>query len=101
MNNGRECTGAQPPLALLEDRRPWREVVRHHPPFRPRTHDPAQGVEDVAQGVIALRDVEAHQGEVGDDKSPFGIADIGRVRLAFAFASRIHTPECTAPTPSS
>ena len=91
VDNRGEGTGLEPPLALLIDRLPRREVVRQHPPFRPGTHDPAQGVEDDAQIVVALRGIEAHQGQIGEDEVPFVVADIGGVGLAF----RSHTSQCT------
>ena len=84
MDDGRERPGAQPALGLLVDRLPRGEVVRQHPPFRPCAHDPAQGVEDLAQVVVAPGSVEAHQGQVREDELPLGIGDIGRIGLALS-----------------
>src|SRR5215210_4824577 len=59
-----------PPLRLLVDRLPRRQVVGHVAPGRPGPHDPPQPVEDLAQVVLALRGVLPNEREVGSDKLP-------------------------------
>ncbi len=88
VGDGLQGVRAEPALGLLIDGRPRREVVWHQSPARSGTGHPAQGIEDVAQVMIALRGIEAHQDEIGGDELPFVIADIGGVGLA----SDIHSP---------
>jgi hypothetical protein len=45
--------------------------MRHHAPGRACSHNPTQAVEDLTQGVRALRSVLGHQGEVRGDEHPF------------------------------
>lgn len=82
-----EDAWAEPASHLVIDGRPRREVVGQEPPARPGAGHPAQGVEDVARVMIALRGIEAYQGEIGEGELPFVVADIRRVGLAWG----IHT----------
>ena len=58
------------------------------PPARTGTRHPAQGVEDLAQIIVALRGIKAHQRQIGEDEVPFIVGDIGGVGFAFG----IHPP---------
>lgn len=64
LNNPHPATGGSadgpPPRAPREA-----DHIGQHPPGRSRAHQPAQGVEDFAQIVLALGRVLVHQGQVG------------------------------------
>jgi hypothetical protein len=77
-----EAARVQPAPALLVDRLPRRQIVGQHTPGRSCAYQPAQGVEDFAQIVLALRCVLVHQGEVWRSEAPFFIADIRGIGLA-------------------
>ncbi len=75
---------------------PRGEVVGQQPPSCSRTGHPAQGIEHIAQVVLPLRGVEAHQGERRHHELPFIIAHRrGRVCVFFPC---LHF---TAPLPKS
>ena len=59
-------------------------------------HDPAQGIEDLAQVMAALRGIVGHQGQIGGDKGPFLVSHIGRVRFAGENLS-FHPPSVPSP----
>src|SRR5215217_764636 len=82
VNHRLEDSGVDPALGLLVDGLPRREVVWHHAPRGSGSHYPAQGIEDLAQVVDALRGVFAEQREVGGDERPLFVAHVGRVRLS-------------------
>ena len=82
MDHRLEDSGVDPALGLLVDGLPRREVVWHHAPRGSGSHYPAQGIEDLAQVVDALRGVFAEQREVGGDERPLFVAHVGRVRLS-------------------
>ena len=48
--------------------------IGHHPPRTARPDKPAQSVAEFAQGMLSLRSVLLHQGQVGSAKAPFFIA---------------------------
>src|ERR687889_1503493 len=60
----------EPPLRLLVDRLPRRQVVGHVAPRRAGAYDPPQSVEDLAQIVLALRGVLSNECQVGGNKCP-------------------------------
>jgi hypothetical protein len=76
-----EAAGGQPALRLLVDRRPWRQVIGHPPPWRTGLDDVAQAVEDLAQGVLTLASLLAYQRQVGRNQRPLFIADVRGVAL--------------------
>ena len=88
-----EALRGQPALRLLVDRRPGRQVVRHEPPRGPGFDDVAQAVEHLAQVVVALAGVLAHQGQIGRDERPLFIADVGRVGWCDAHAGNDKQPQ--------
>jgi hypothetical protein len=61
---------------------PGGQVVGQPAPGGASAHDPASRVEDLAQGVAALRRVLAHQRQVGGDEGPFLVADVALIGLA-------------------
>ncbi len=77
-----EDPGRDPAPALLVDGRPGREVARQVAPRRPGMHDPAQGIEHLAQGMPPLGRRFGHQRQVGGHEGPFLIAHVGRIGLA-------------------
>ncbi len=76
-----EDAGTQPPLILLVNRFPRREVAGHHAPGGPGPHHPAQGVEHVAQIVLALGRVLRQQRQVRSHEGPLFVAHVTRVGL--------------------
>ena len=92
----REDASRQPPPCLLVDRLPRWEVGGQQAPRGSSTHDPAQGVEDLAQVMAALGGIFAHQGQIGDHKGPFLITHIGRIRLA-GDRRCVHPPSLPSP----
>jgi hypothetical protein len=63
-----------------------------HAPRSASADNPAQGIEDLAQGIVALRGLLVHQNQVGRDKRPFIIGDIGGVRGAWCSFHRSSIP---------
>lgn len=55
MHHGLEDAGSPPALGLLRHRFPRRQVVRHYPPWRTRSCNPAQAIEDFAPMLGVLR----------------------------------------------
>jgi hypothetical protein len=68
----------------------------HVAPLEPGAGDEAQPVEQLAQGMMALRGILAHQREVGREKGPLRVRDIGWVGGA---GWRIHADDGTPPRP--
>lgn len=95
-NNRQEDVGVDPAPGLLVDGLPRRQVVRHAAPLQARAGDEAQPVEALAQRMVTLRRVLAHERQVGREKGPLLIGDIGWVRGA---GCRIHTSNGTIPAP--
>ena len=91
-----EDAGGQPAPGLLVDGLPRREVGRQQPPGRAGAHDPAQGVEDLAQVVTPLRGVFPHQRQVGGHEGPFVITHVGRIGLA-GLGLGVHPPSLPSP----
>ena len=77
-----EAPGRDPALCLLVDGGPRREVRRQVAPGGAGPHDPAEGVEDLAQVVPALGRVRRHQREVGRHKRPLLVRHVTRIGLA-------------------
>jgi hypothetical protein len=75
----RKHSGFQPALRLLVDRVPQGQVVGHHAPGRTGTHEIAQTIEDLPQGMLALRGVLGHQGQVGGNERPLVITHVTRI----------------------
>lgn len=71
----------QPPHGLRVDHCPRRKVVRPQAPRRPRTDDPLQRVERLAQVVPALGGILGQEAEIGGNERPLLVADVGRARL--------------------
>ncbi len=84
-----EDPGVEPPWGLLVDGRPRREAVWHHAPGRASAYDPAQGVEDLAQLVGALRGVLSNERQVGGEEGPLLVRNVGRVRLPVRHADML------------
>ncbi len=82
MNHLLEDPGGYPPLDLLVDGLPRREVVGHHAPWRAGPHDPPQGVKDLSEVVDALRGVLADQRQVGSDEGPFFVRNVRGIGLS-------------------
>ena len=61
--------------------------MRHHPPRRARSDNPAQAIKDLAQAVLPLRGVFGHEGQIGGHKGPFVVTDITGVGFPFHTAS--------------
>jgi len=78
-----KTSGLEPAPRLLIDRGPGRQIVRQHPPFTPGARQPAQAVEEFAQGVLALRRVCLHQRQVRHAEVPFLIGHIAQIGLSF------------------
>jgi hypothetical protein len=47
----------------------------------PGADDPSEGVEDIAQVVLALAGVLGQEAEVREGELPFGVGDVARVGL--------------------
>ena len=54
MNHRFEYAGGNPPLCLLIDNLPWRQVVWHHSPGNTASHDVPQAIEHFTQIVLSL-----------------------------------------------
>ena len=78
-NDRFEDAGRQPTTRLLVDRLPGWQIVGHIAPLESGAGNEAQSIEELAQGMNALRGILAHEGEVGGQKSPFLIGNIGVV----------------------
>jgi hypothetical protein len=87
MDYGFEHPGFEPTLALLVDRVPRWQIMRHQPPRGPCADDPAQAIEDFSQAMLALGSLFGYEGQIGGDKRPFIITDIAGVGVAFHTAS--------------
>ena len=59
--------------------------MRDEPPGGAGTDHPAQGIEDITQIMPALAGIQGKQRQIGRNKAPFLIADIGRARFALEF----------------
>ena len=93
MDHRLEGPGGYPPLGLLADGLPRREVVvRQHPPRRRGPHDPAQRVEDPARVVGALGGVLADERQVRGDEGPLLVGNVGGVRLSVRHAGMLPLP---------
>jgi hypothetical protein len=88
--------GGDPAPALLVDRLPGWKLPGQVAPGGAGMHDPAQGVEDLAQVVTPLRGIFGHQRQIRRHEGPFLVADIGRVRLAGATLT-FHPPSLPSP----
>jgi hypothetical protein len=55
MDDGRETARRKPALALLVDGVPGWQIVRHIPPGCACGYQPAQGIEELAQRIVALQ----------------------------------------------
>jgi len=91
MGHGLKASGFEPPLSLLVYRAPRRQIVGHHAPGATGPHKPAQAVEELPQGVIPLRGLFVHKGEVRNTKTPLFVADITRITF-----SRCRHPQLNA-----
>lgn len=67
--------------------------MRHHAPLPARSHHPAQAMKYFPQGMLSLRHIFRHQGQVRGHKAPFFIAHIAGVWFS------VHTPQCTKSFP--
>ena len=77
-----EAPGRQLALRLLVDGLPGWKVVGHPPPWRARLHHIAQPVEHLAERMLALPCILAQQRQVGGDKRPFVIGNVGGIARA-------------------
>jgi hypothetical protein len=82
MDQGLKAAGVHPAPRLLVDRGPGRKVGRQQPPGSARAHQPAQGIEDLAQRVAPLQRVFGQQQQVGGDQCLFVVADVGGIGVA-------------------
>ena len=76
VHDGLETPGPQPALGLLIDRRPRRQIVRHHAPRRAGAHQPPHRIEHVPQVVRPLRTIEPAQGQIRRHQAPLLVAHI-------------------------
>jgi len=90
MDKSNEALGFNPAHALLVDGVPGRQVMGDEPLGCACAYHPAQSVEDFAQGMLALGCLFGHQGQIRDDKSPFGIRDVTGVSLAAGMLGSCH-----------
>src|SRR5215210_5522900 len=74
-----------PPLRLLVDSLPRRQVVGHVSPGGAGAYDPPQPVEDLAQIVFALGCVLPHEREVRSQEGPLFVGNV-----AWVWFSSIH-----------
>ena len=81
-----EDPGGEPPLRLLIDGRPGRQVVGHVAPLGACPHDPPKPVENLAQLVAALRGILADERQVGGDEGPLFVGNV-----AWVWFSVLHT----------
>ena len=81
MDDGLEATGGEPSPSLLVDRRPGREVLGEITPGGAGADDPAKGVQDVAEVMLALGGVLGQEAEIGEYELPFGVGDVAGVGL--------------------
>ena len=83
-----EAPSAQPSTRLLADDLPGRQVVGHPAPWGAGLHDIAQAIEDRAQGMDALTALFRKKRQVGRDKRPLLVGNVGRIRSAGPAPSR-------------
>ena len=88
VNEDGKAVCGQPPLGLLIDDVPGRQIIGHHAPGGAGSHNPAQAVEDFAEAVGALSGVFGQQDQVRHDKGPFFVTDIAWIRGSW----RYHPP---------
>lgn len=71
-----EYAGLHPSLTLLLHDPPRRKVIRQLTPRAVGPHEQAKGVENLAQWVLALRDILPHEGQVRRAKLPFVVRHV-------------------------
>jgi hypothetical protein len=71
--------GPYPAPRLLVYHRPRRQIVRHHPPVRPRLHQPAQRVAHRTQAVRPLPGILPELRQIRRYKGPLLITHIARI----------------------
>jgi hypothetical protein len=69
----------QPPLGVLIDHLPGRQIIRHHPPGGASSDHAAQVVERFAQGIDPLRGFLGHQRQIRGNECPLFVSDIARI----------------------
>ena len=79
VDDGFKDASSQPALGLLIDSRPGWQVMRHHPPLRPRSDYPAQPVDHFPHTMFPLRRIFPHQRQIRCYKCPFIVTHITRV----------------------
>ena len=82
VDDGPGAAGGDPAAGLVVDGVPGGQVVGGRPPGGPGADQPSQGVEDLAEALVALRGVLGDRRQVGRDEGPLGVADVGVARLA-------------------
>ena len=94
MNNSLEAAPLDPSLGLLVDRTPGWEVAGQVAPGSAGAHQPAQGVEDLAQGIVSLGSLLAHQAQIGGYEGPLVIGNVTGIGLAAGAVQRMaHIPQ--------
>jgi hypothetical protein len=81
-------TGFDPAARLLVDGVPRREVVVEETSLCTGANQPAEGIEDLAEGMLTLGGVLTHQGEVGGGELSLLVAHVTWV----GFSCFTHTP---------
>src|SRR5215212_320100 len=81
-----------PPLRLLVDRLPRRQVVGHVSPRRAGPHHPSEPVQHLAQVVLALGRVLPNEREVGSDKLPLLVGNVAWVWFSSSHAQMLSFP---------
>ena len=76
-----EDAGLDQAAGLLVHGGPRREVVRQQPPLAAGLDDISRGVEQLAEGMLALRGILPHQGQIRREKLPLGVGYVGGVRF--------------------
>ncbi len=71
MDHSFKYSRRQPPLRLLIDGIPGRQIVGHHPPRGTGSHQPTQAIKDFSQLVLSLGRIFAYQNQIGRGKGPF------------------------------
>jgi hypothetical protein len=74
-----EDASTDPPLSLLVDRRPGRQIVRHKTPLIARLYDIAKAVEHSPQTVLPLRLILSTKRQIRRHKTPFLVAYVTRI----------------------
>src|SRR5277367_1959215 len=72
-----------PPLRLLIDHTPRRQIIGQHTPGSARPDQITQRIEDLAQRVLPLRRTLFHQRQIVDAETPLFVADIARITFLF------------------